>query len=65
MDKRECRTASVALGGAKNVSQARATCVNITNADCTAKFGAYAFCQDETCFCDRGQSFVNAAGQCG
>ncbi|CAM4777103.1 unnamed protein product [Rotaria magnacalcarata] len=64
MDKRECRTASVALGGAKNVSQARATCVNITNADCTAKFGAYAFCQDETCFCDRGQSFVNAAGQC-
>ncbi|CAF3513440.1 unnamed protein product [Rotaria socialis] len=63
-DRRECRTASVGLGGAANASQTRAACVNVTNTDCVAKFGANAFCQDETCFCDRQQSFVNAAGQC-
>lgn len=59
-------TSNAALGGSANVNQnASSNCVNFTNDDCVAKFGEGAFCQNETCFCDRQSSFTTATGQCG
>lgn len=40
-------------------------CVTFSNDHCIVKYGNEAFCQNETCFCDRALSYVNADKKCG
>ncbi|CAF3487239.1 unnamed protein product [Rotaria sp. Silwood1] len=64
-DNRTCRTADIALIGTANVDSSSTTnCIIFTNDDCIAKFGEQAFCQNETCFCNRRFSFSNSMGRC-
>jgi hypothetical protein len=59
-------TTSITLAGTLNVNASQSTnCLNFANSDCTVKYGEQAFCQNETCYCNRDLSYVNADNKCG
>ncbi|UJR32135.1 hypothetical protein I4U23_019603 [Adineta vaga] len=64
-DSRTCNLANIPLIGAVDISTANSTtCQTFTNENCISKYGEFAFCQNEKCYCDRKLSFVNSNNEC-
>lgn len=57
---------NIVLSGALNRNGTTPNnCTTIKDIDCTNRFGSNAFCQANTCYCDRRLSFVGTRNLCG